>query len=51
VFLVFIFLILSALGAYLFPDLSWITVLLTSIFSVAVFRLFLFFVERGGTRQ
>ena len=50
-FLVFIFLILSAVGVYLFPELSWFTVLLISFISVAAFRLFLIFAERRGTKQ
>jgi len=51
VFLVFIFLILAALGAYLFPELSWVTVLLISFCSVAAFRVFLVFAERRSKNQ
>ena len=45
-FLALIFLSLSALGAYLFPEWSWAAILLTSFAGVATLRLILFFTGR-----
>lgn len=45
-FFVIIFLALAAFGAYLFPEWSWLSVLLVSFGSVLALRLALMFTER-----
>lgn len=50
-FLVFIFLILSALGSHFFPDLSSVTVLLSAFLCVAALRLLLLVAERNGKKR
>ena len=47
-FFVIIFLALAALGAYLFPEWSWATVLLLAFACVATLRLALWFGDRAG---
>ena len=47
-FFVIIFLALAALGAYLFPEWSWATVLLLAFACVAALRLALWFSDRAG---
>ena len=46
-FFVIIFLALAAFASYLFPEWSWVTVLLVSFGCVAAFRLLLHF--SGGS--
>ncbi len=47
-FFVIIFLALAALGAYLFPEWSWATVLLLAFACVATLRLALWIGDRAG---
>lgn len=47
-FFALIFLILTALGAYLFPEWSWVAILGAAFGCVVTLRLLLFFTERSG---
>jgi hypothetical protein len=47
-FFALIFLILTALGAYLFPEWSWAAILGAAFACVVTLRLLLFFTERSG---
>lgn len=48
-FFVIIFLALAAFSSYLFPDWSWVTVVLVSFGCVAAFRLILHFTGRSAS--
>lgn len=48
-FLVLIFLILAATTSYLFPEWSWVMVLLVSFGSVATLRILLSVTSRAGS--
>jgi hypothetical protein len=47
-FFALIFLILTALGAYLFPEWSWAAILGAAFGCVVTLRLLLFFTKRSG---
>jgi phage-related holin len=46
-FFVIIFLALAAFASYIFPDWSWVTVLLVSFGCIAAFRLIIHFSGRS----
>ena len=47
-FFALIFLILTALGAWLFPEWSWVAILGAAFGCVVTLRLLLFLTERSG---